>query len=155
MLNLTNLRNLLSQVLSFPSIHTVALFTPQGHLVSFAGDPHKPKDHVRVVVGLSSEAWQETKDQGIGMIESELGRLLVLPVGQSRPAGESGGDVPDPVMLLALNAEKSVSWKELETKARELGRHLENPVSALRGRLAAAPSPINPRPERATRNMTS
>lgn len=72
MLNLANLRNLLLQVLALPELHTVALFTPEGQLVSFAADPLRPKDNVRVIVGLGGEVWKETKQQGIGMVDSEV-----------------------------------------------------------------------------------
>ncbi|CCM03759.1 uncharacterized protein FIBRA_05905 [Fibroporia radiculosa] len=157
MLNLANLRALLSQVLSFPDLHTVVLFTPEGHLVSFAADAYKPKDDVRVIVGLSGEVWQETKGHGIGMVDSELGRLLVLPI--ERPPhvvnAENGSEERDPAMLLALNAEESVSWQELEAKARELANHLEQPVSQLRGRFSAPPVPSpRARPERGVRRET-
>ena len=79
MLNLSNLRSLLLQVLSLPSLHTAVLFTPEGHLVSYASDPSRPKDEVRVVVGLSGDIWQETKEHGIGMVESEVRRSFVRP----------------------------------------------------------------------------
>ncbi|KAH9837319.1 uncharacterized protein C8Q71DRAFT_707072 [Rhodofomes roseus] len=153
MLNLSNLRNLLSQVLALPELHTVALFTPEGQLVSFAADPHRPKDNVRVIVGLGGEVWKETKQQGVGMIDSELGRVVVLPIDEEYDdATENGTSDKDPVMLLALNATTSVSWDELEFKARELVKHLQKPVSELRGRLAAAPVlHINPRSERTAR----
>lgn len=72
MFNLSNLRNLLVQVLSLPSLHTVVLFTPEGQLISYASDPYKSKDYVRVVVGLCAEIWQETKELGIGMVDSEV-----------------------------------------------------------------------------------
>ncbi len=72
MLNLTNLRTLLLQVLSLPALHTAILFTPEGQLVSFASDSSRSKDEIRVVVGLSGEIWQETKEQGIGMVDSEV-----------------------------------------------------------------------------------
>lgn len=72
MLNLSNLRNLLSQVLALPELHTVALFTPEGQLVSFVADPCRPKDNVRVIVGLGGEVWKETKQQGVGMVDSEV-----------------------------------------------------------------------------------
>lgn len=72
MLNLSNLRSLLLQVLSLPKLHTAVLFTPEGQLVSYASDPARSKDEIRVVVGLSGEIWQETKQQGIGMVESEV-----------------------------------------------------------------------------------
>lgn len=72
MLNLANLRTLLSRVLDPPSLHTVALFTPEGELVCYASCPTKAKDHVRVLVGLSTEIWQETREQNIGMVDSEV-----------------------------------------------------------------------------------
>ena len=76
MLNLSNLRNLLLQVLALPELHTVALFTPEGQLVSFAADPRRPKDNVRVIVGLGGEVWKETKQQSIGMVDSEVGSYI-------------------------------------------------------------------------------
>lgn len=72
MLNLPNLRSLLLQVLSLPTLHTAVLFTPEGHLVSYASDPSRSKDEVRVVIGLSGEIWQETREQGIGMVDCEV-----------------------------------------------------------------------------------
>lgn len=72
MLNLTNLRLLLAQALSTGGVETAALLTPEGQLVSFAAEPPKSKDEVRVLVGLSSEIWQESRDQGLGMADSEV-----------------------------------------------------------------------------------
>jgi len=138
MLVLSSLHNLLSQVISLPSLHTAVLFTPEGQLVSYASS--RPKDEIRVVVGVSGEIWQETKRQGIGMVDSELGRILVLPV---LPLKEtSSGKEPEsvegePVMLVALNAQDIVEWDELRMKAKELVYHLEKPVNQLRGRLTA------------------
>ncbi|EPT03468.1 hypothetical protein FOMPIDRAFT_1158999 [Fomitopsis schrenkii] len=151
MLNLSNLRNLLSQVLALPELHTVVLFTPEGQLVSFAADPYRPKDNVRVIVGLGGEVWKETKQQGIGMVDSELGRVVVLPIGEV-PGDSAEESDTDPVMLLALNSTASVAWEELDLKARELAKHLRKPVLELRGRLAAAPVlHVSPRPERTVR----
>jgi len=146
MLNLSNLRNLLSQVLS-PSIQTAVLFTPEGQLVSYAASPHIPKDEVRVIVGISGELWQESREDGMGQLDSELGHLLVVPL-ENPTSGEGEGFTDkddDPLMLLALNSDKNVSWKELKDKASELASHLEKSVSNLRGRLFNAPaSPIRP-----------
>ncbi|KAI9057033.1 terpenoid synthase [Trametes sanguinea] len=111
MLNLANLRTLLSRVLAPPELHTVALFTPEGDLVCYASDPSKTKDHVRVLVGLSTETWQETREQKIGMVECELGNVIVLPVEGTKPAE---GD--EPPMLLALNADRSIPFDVLEAK---------------------------------------
>ena len=73
MLLLSSLHNLLQQVLSLPELHTAVLFTPEGQLVSYASDSSKPKDEIRVFVGVSGEIWQETKQHGIGMVDSEVG----------------------------------------------------------------------------------
>lgn len=83
-------------------------------------------------------------------------------------SGESEGfsdKDDDPLMLLALNSDRTVNWHDLmakvsrhisedsklyltSSKATELAHHLEQPVAKLRGRLAGTPaSPI--RPERA------
>ena len=75
MLVLSTLHNLLSQVLSLPCLHTAVLLTPTGQLVSVASDPQRPKDDIRIVVGLAMEVWQETKEQDFGMIESEVTML--------------------------------------------------------------------------------
>lgn len=72
MLVLSSLHSLLSQVLFLPHLHTAVLLTPAGQLVSVASDPRRPKDEVRVIVGLAMEVWQETKDQGFGMVDSEV-----------------------------------------------------------------------------------
>lgn len=152
MLHLANLRNLLSQVLALPELHTAVLFTPEGQLVSYAADPYKPKDHVRVLVGLSGEIWQETKEHGIGMADSELGRLLIMPIERIDESTLNGAEEHDPVMLLTLNADNSVSWEELEIKATELARHLGKPLLEMGGRLAVAPPLLaGPRPERVAR----
>jgi hypothetical protein len=72
MLVLSKLHNLLSQILSLPHLHTAVLLTPEGQLVSVACDPYRPKDEIRVVVGLCGEVWQETRAQGFGMVDSEV-----------------------------------------------------------------------------------
>lgn len=135
---LSSLHNLLSQVISLPSLHTAVLFTPEGQLVSYAST--RPKDEIRVVVGVSGELWQETKQQGIGMVDGEFGRILVLPVLPLKETS-SGKDTEsvegDPVMLVVLNAKETVGWDELRMKAKELVYHLEKPVNQLRGRLTA------------------
>ncbi|KAI0715066.1 hypothetical protein C8Q76DRAFT_729462 [Earliella scabrosa] len=136
MLNLGNLRTLLSRVLDLPLLHTVVLFTPEGELVCYASEPNKTKDRVRVLVGLSTEIWQETREQNIGMVDCELGHLLVLPIETPKK-----DDDDEPVMLLALNAETSVPWDELEAKARKLAEHLEKPVTQMSGALVSVPPP--------------
>jgi hypothetical protein len=73
MLVLATLHRLLSQVISSPGLHTAAILTPNGQLVSYACDDSRSKDDVRLVVGLSSEIWLEVADQGVGMVDSEVG----------------------------------------------------------------------------------
>ncbi|KDQ31299.1 hypothetical protein PLEOSDRAFT_166530 [Pleurotus ostreatus PC15] len=40
----------------------------------------RSKDDIRVLVGLGSELWGETKGAGLGMVDSELGRIVVVPI---------------------------------------------------------------------------
>ena len=90
MLNLSSLNKLLSHVLVPPTLHTAILFTASGDLVSYAsvtspagrgaGEGGKgldsirprPKDDIRVLVGLASEVWAETREYGEGMVDSEV-----------------------------------------------------------------------------------
>ena len=72
MLMLTRLQALLTQVLAPPHLHTAVLFTPAGELVSFAVEPSRSKDEIRVLVGITGEVWQETWEQGYGMVESDV-----------------------------------------------------------------------------------
>ena len=81
MLMLSILHSLLSQVLAPPHLHTAVLFTTSGELVSATSDPLRPKDEIRIVVGLSGEVWQETKEQGYGMVDSEVRFVLHLKYG--------------------------------------------------------------------------
>jgi len=156
MLVLATLHRLLSQVISSPGLHTAVLLTPNGQLVSYACDSTRSKDDVRLVVGLSSEIWLEVADQGIGMVDSELGRILVLAVAASSTSNTSDETSPTdsantdhvsdkPLMLIALNATESVGWEDLEAKGRQLAEYLSRPVSRLRKPLMAGPvSPPSP-----------
>ncbi|KAL0577285.1 hypothetical protein V5O48_004714 [Marasmius crinis-equi] len=93
MLALSTLHTLLSQIITPSSrLHTAILSTPSGHLVCYASE--RPKDEIRVIVGLSGEVWQETLSLGpgaedekerMGMVSSELGRILVVPVDSDEP----------------------------------------------------------------------
>ena len=75
MLMLPILHSLLSQVLA-PHLHTAVLFTTSGELLSATSEPIRPKDEIRIIVGLSGEVWQETKEQGYGMVDSEVRSVL-------------------------------------------------------------------------------
>ncbi|KZT27556.1 hypothetical protein NEOLEDRAFT_1023777, partial [Neolentinus lepideus HHB14362 ss-1] len=136
MLVLSALHDVLTQVLSLPDLHTAVLLTPSGELISYASDPANSKDHVRLVVGLSGEVWQET--HGVSMADSEVGRILVMPVEKSSESSSqppSDGEVPEPLMLIALNAISSVDWEDLQATGKELVNHLADPINRFRGRL--------------------
>ncbi|EIN14379.1 hypothetical protein PUNSTDRAFT_56530 [Punctularia strigosozonata HHB-11173 SS5] len=143
MLVLSTLHNLLEQVLDPPGLHTAVLLTPEGQLVSFASHPARSKDRIRVIVGLSASLWHETKAKGIGMVESEYGRILVLPLENEQHIDADVGQqtAAEPVMLLALNGTVSASWDELREKAQALANHLSKPIGQLHGRLVHLPAP--------------
>ncbi|KAF9486363.1 hypothetical protein BDN70DRAFT_869872 [Pholiota conissans] len=133
MLMLSMLHNLLSQVLSPPNLHTAVLLTTTGDLVSYASQPSRPKDQVRIIVGLCTEVWQETKEYGCGMVDSELGRIIVLPVDEfSTGTQQVFSDDHQPLMLLALNATDAVEWEELQLKGKALATHLAKPLGKFR-----------------------
>ncbi|KAF9011046.1 hypothetical protein BDQ17DRAFT_1345358 [Cyathus striatus] len=133
MLVLSTLHSILSQVLSLPTLHTAVLLTPAGELVSAACDPSRPKDEIRVIVGLSGEIWQETREGGFGMVDSELGRIAVLPVDDRTDANEESQlQDKEPLMLLALNSTDAVEWDELEAKGRVLAVHLAKRLTNFR-----------------------
>lgn len=46
----------------------------------------------------------------------QLGRLLIMPIERIDESTLNGAEEHDPVMLLTLNADNSVSWEELEIK---------------------------------------
>lgn len=77
MLALSTLHTLLAQVLVPPALHSAVLVTQSGALVSFATHHPKLKDHVRVIAGLSSEVWQETRDKDHGMVDSEVTLICI------------------------------------------------------------------------------
>ncbi|KAF9055897.1 hypothetical protein BJ165DRAFT_1429339 [Panaeolus papilionaceus] len=133
MLMLSMLHSLLSKVLSPPHLHTAVLLTPTGDLVSAASSPARPKDEVRVLVGLSSEVWQETKEQGYGMVDSELGRIIVLPVDDCLEGSEQCySDSRQPLLLLALNSTDVVDWEELQNKGTVVAAHIAKPLAKFR-----------------------
>ncbi|KAH6916617.1 isoprenoid synthase domain-containing protein [Coprinopsis sp. MPI-PUGE-AT-0042] len=100
MLALSKLNAIVSRVLSNPEVHTAVLLTVSGELVSYAAEPGRSKDEIRVITGLASEVWQETKEQGYGMVDSEMGEEVMVE------------EQRQPLMLLALNAVESVNWDD-------------------------------------------
>jgi hypothetical protein len=72
MLVLSTLRKYLSVVLSPPTVHTAALFTPPGQLVASTSTTSKSKDEIRVLVGLSMEVWEQGRAEDMGMAECEV-----------------------------------------------------------------------------------
>ena len=77
MLVLSSVNKLLGHVLAPPALHTAVLFTASGSLVSYstAGPEPRPKDDIRVLVGLATEVWAETAEDGEGMVDSEVCEL--------------------------------------------------------------------------------
>jgi len=135
---LPTLHKLLSQLLALPKLHTAVLLTPEGQLISVASDPSRPKDKARIVAGVSGEVWQETREQGYGMVDSELGRILVLPVMKEH---DPEVEAHEPLLLLALNSTDSVEWDNLLTKGKTLVDHLAPSVDNVRDRSRTAKSP--------------
>ncbi|KAF8414680.1 hypothetical protein L210DRAFT_3434146 [Boletus edulis BED1] len=120
MLVLPALHTYLSQLLSPPSIHTALLLTPEGALVSYASQTsaerparQKSKDDIRIIAGLGAEVWAETRDEEEGMVESELGRILVLAVEDGRMSVQD----TDPLLLLAVNGTLEADWDAMRIKA--------------------------------------
>ncbi|KAF9490751.1 hypothetical protein BDN71DRAFT_154937 [Pleurotus eryngii] len=129
----------------------------------------RSKDDIRVLVGLGSELWGETKGAGVGMVDSELGRIVVVPILglPSAPSASASAlpstaptpptdsptptddtiaekkDAPDaPLMLLALNGTDDVSWDKMRSKAKSLATHLAPPLSKYREYLVVAHPPL-------------
>ncbi|TEB38701.1 hypothetical protein FA13DRAFT_1785006 [Coprinellus micaceus] len=150
MLMLSKLNHILSRVLDLPDLHSAVLLTVTGELVSYASYPGRPKDEIRVVTGLATEIWQETMEQGYGMVESEkFGRIVVLPIDDdsAQVNGEDedeGSSERQPLMLLALNATDAVEWDELQEKGSVVAAHLAKPLSRFRDYLKVKPAPPTP-----------
>ncbi|EAU92274.1 hypothetical protein CC1G_00493 [Coprinopsis cinerea okayama7 len=152
MLVLSKLHNILSQILAFPELHTAVLLTVSGELVSYAAEPTRSKDDIRVIAGLASEIWHETKEQGHGMVDSEkFGRIVVVPVddeeGQEQDAEEEDEDgvvERQPLMLLALNGYESLDFDELHERGTVFAKHLAKPLSRFRPFLKVKATPPTP-----------
>ncbi|KAJ7620781.1 hypothetical protein B0H17DRAFT_1113456 [Mycena rosella] len=120
MLVLSRLQDSLSQVLAPPELHTVVLLTPSGQLVSFSSYPSRSKDEIRVIAGLSGEVWQETQEEGSGMVDSE------------------------PLMLLVLNSTEAVEWDDLQAKGKALASQMATPLAKFRQHLTVRKPPPMP-----------
>ena len=72
MIVLSSLNKLLDQIIAPSDAHTAVLLTPSGELVSFSSTVTRPKDEIRVLVGLSREVWLETHGEEEGMVDSEV-----------------------------------------------------------------------------------
>ncbi|KAJ7750188.1 hypothetical protein B0H16DRAFT_1549772 [Mycena metata] len=142
MLVLSRLQDSLRKILSPPGLHTAVLLTPSGQLVSFASYESRCKDEIRVIAGLSGEVWQETQEQGSGMVDSELGRIVVLPVDEAPELLPM--PLPDdyqPLMLLVLNSTDAVEWDDLQTKGKALASQIAKPLSKFRQHLVVHKPP--------------
>jgi len=153
MLVLSSFGKLLAQVLSPPDIHTAVLFTTTGELISFVSSaPESSKDDVRVLVGLASEVWSETREDGEGMVDSEIGRVVVLPIAS---APENGGkqQQAEPLLLIAINSTENVEWGKLKLKAKGLANHLARPLGDLQDKfgLSRSSTPAATKSSRSTR----
>ncbi|KAG9010312.1 hypothetical protein FRB94_010662 [Tulasnella sp. JGI-2019a] len=169
MLVLSTLSSLLAQLVT-PSLHTAILSTPQGHLVAFACDDIPvSEDRLRILVGLTSELWRdddtgsveeeeeisadrqhdpsseevENSDDQVGMLECELGRLLVLPIYALSPENKTPSETsePQPVLLLSLNGVIDEPWGLMHTKARAVNKYLQDPLRTVGDRLIPSSSP--------------
>ncbi|KAF8915095.1 hypothetical protein CPB85DRAFT_1295638 [Mucidula mucida] len=136
MLVLSNIHSLLTQVLEVPRLHTAAVFTPAGQLVCYVCDPIRPKDEVLLIVGLGEEVWH-----GSGVMESELGRIVVTPVEDVERQDED----EEPLMLVALNATRDMAWADLQSKGQVLADVLSKSWSKHREHLIV-PKPVGPTP---------
>ncbi|OCB89019.1 hypothetical protein A7U60_g3827 [Sanghuangporus baumii] len=167
MLALSSLNKLLGHVLAPPALHTAVLFTAAGALVSYAtaaSSPEsssnpRPKDDIRVLVGLASEVWAETKEDGEGMVDSELGRIIVLPIVPTSKQQQEGGSgnsnnsgnnstsssqpPKDSALLIALNATDDIEWGDLQHKAQTLAAHLSKPLEKLQAKLDSTSPPLS------------
>ncbi|KAL5535963.1 hypothetical protein ACEPAF_4057 [Sanghuangporus sanghuang] len=159
MLALSSLNKLLGHVLAPPALHTAVLFTAAGALVSYAtaaSSPEsssnpRPKDDIRVLVGLASEVWAETKEDGEGMVDSELGRIIVLPIVPTSKQQQDGGSgngsgnnsTKDSALLIALNATDDIEWGDLQHKAQTLAAHLSKPLEKLQAKLDSTSPPLS------------
>lgn len=102
---------------------------------------HRSKDEIWILAGLSAEVWAETRgeegvEKGMGMVESELGRIVVVPVDSASPELQ---DEREPLLLLAVNGGAEADWKTMCAKAKKLGAYLAPSVNKHRSAIEASP----------------
>jgi len=87
------LKATLERVVSPADVRTCVLLTSKSRLLSYASHPQYAEDLVKVLVSLAAGAWREAqrdktfheegglaKEDQIVMMESELGRVVVMPI---------------------------------------------------------------------------
>lgn len=118
------------------------LLTVSGELVSYVAQPARCKDDIRVIAGLASEVWQETRDHGSGMVDSEYGRVVVVPVDNEgdSPVNSDGEDEYQPLMLLAVNALDTMDWEDIQERGAACARLIARPLGRFRHFLTTSKS---------------
>ncbi|KIK47418.1 hypothetical protein CY34DRAFT_799368 [Suillus luteus UH-Slu-Lm8-n1] len=111
----------------------------------------RSKDEIWILAGLSAEVWAETRgeegiEKGMGMVESEVGRIVVVPVDDAME------DEREPLLLLAVNGGPEADWKAMCSKAKTLGAYLAPSVNRHRSVIEA--SPLNRTPATASKSRT-
>ncbi|KAG0698445.1 isoprenoid synthase domain-containing protein [Suillus ampliporus] len=145
MLNLPTLHTYLTQLLSpTDTIHTALLLTPEGAVVSFACSSTASSNEIWILAGLSAEVWAETRGEegdgkGMGMVESELGRIVVVPVDDASPEVQNERE---PLLLLAVNGGAEADWKTMSASSRRHHSALAQPQT----RPSPAPQSQTPTP---------
>ncbi|KAG1734135.1 hypothetical protein EDB19DRAFT_1728352 [Suillus lakei] len=114
----------------------------------------RSKDEIWILAGLSAEVWAETRGEegvgkGMGMVESELGRIVVVPVDDVSPELQNERE---PLLLLAVNGGAEADWKTMCAKAKKLGAYLAPSVNKHRGAIEA--SPLNRTPATGSKSRT-
>ncbi|KAG9313945.1 hypothetical protein JVU11DRAFT_4719 [Chiua virens] len=93
----------------------------------------RSKDEVRMVAGLGAEVWAETQEEGEGMVECELGRILVLAVDEDG----TGVEGTEPLLLLAVNGTSEADWDVMRVKGQKLAKFLAPSVNKHRDSMGA------------------